>query len=382
MAKIEILALHRHPFPGFGGLAVFLVERLGEGGSGAGERHAILRALGPGKRGHHLAKIERQRLGEHRVRGIAVAEQALRLGVSLDQRNAPALAPRCLQISERLLVDGEEAAGRAIFRRHIGDGGTVLERQIAEPDPEELHELADHARPPQHLGDGQHQIGRRDAVAKLTGEAEAHHLGDQHGNRLAEHGRLGLDAAHAPAEHREPVDHGGMAVGADQRIGEGHLRLPLLLLGPHGLRQIFKIDLVADAGAGRHHAEIVEGPRPPAQEGIALAVPLVFLLDIHLEGLVGAEGVDHHRMVDDEVDGSERIDLLGVAAERSNRVPHGGEIDHGGNAGEVLHQHPRRAEGDLAVALPLGEPERDPTNVVGGDGAAVLMAKKIFEEHL
>jgi len=87
-------------------------------------------------------------------------------------------------------------------------------------------------------------------------------------------------------------------------------------------------------------------------------------------------------MVDDEVDGSERIDLLGVAAERSNRVPHGGEIDHGGNAGEVLHQHPRRAEGDLAVALPLGEPERDPTNVVGGDGAAVLMAKKIFEEHL
>ena len=46
--------------------------------------------------------------------------------------------------------------------------------------------------------------------------------------------------------------------------------------GPHRLRQIFEIDLVADAGAGRHHAEIVEGARAPAQERVALAVALIF----------------------------------------------------------------------------------------------------------
>ena len=53
---------------------------------------------------------------------------------------------------------------------------------------------------------------------QLAGQLEADHLGDQHGDRLAEHGGLGLDAADAPAEHGEAVDHGGVAVGADQRV--------------------------------------------------------------------------------------------------------------------------------------------------------------------
>ena len=52
---------------------------------------------------------------------------------------------------------------------------------------------------------------------------EADHLGEQHRHRLAEHRRLGLDAADAPAEHGEAVDHGGVAVGADQRVGIGDL---------------------------------------------------------------------------------------------------------------------------------------------------------------
>ncbi len=139
---------------------------------------------------------------------------------------------------------------------------------------------------------------------------------------------------------------------------------------------------MADAGAGRHHAEIVERPRPPAQERVALAVPLIFLVDIDLEGLVGAEGVDHHRMVDDEIDRGERIDLLRVAAELGHRVAHGGEIDHGGHAGEVLHQHARRAEGDLAVALAVLEPERDAANIVGGDGAPILVTQQVLQQHL
>ena len=30
---------------------------------------------------------------------------------------------------------------------------------------------------------------------------------------------FGLDAAHAPAQHAEAVDHGGVRVGADERVG-------------------------------------------------------------------------------------------------------------------------------------------------------------------
>jgi hypothetical protein len=56
---------------------------------------------------------------------------------------------------------------------------------------------------------------------QLAGELEADHFRDQHGHRLAEHRRLRLDAADAPAEHGQAVDHRGVRVGADQRIGIG-----------------------------------------------------------------------------------------------------------------------------------------------------------------
>ena len=148
VAEVEILALDRHPLTRFGGLAVFLVERLGERGRRLGERHAVLRPLRPGDRRLDVSKIEMEHPGERRVGRLGGAVQALRLGIGLDQGDALLLARGRLKIGERLLVDREEAAGRAIFRRHVGDGGAVLERQIGEADAEELHELADHAGPP------------------------------------------------------------------------------------------------------------------------------------------------------------------------------------------------------------------------------------------
>ena len=59
---------------------------------------------------------------------------------------------------------------------------------------------------------------------------------------------------------------------------------PSVFARPHGLREILEVDLVADAGAGRHHAEIVERLLAPAQELVALAVPLVLELDVLPEG--------------------------------------------------------------------------------------------------
>ena len=42
-----------------------------------------------------------------------------------------------------------------------------------------------------------------------------------------------------------------------------------------------------------------------------------------------------------------------------HRVAHRRKIDHGGNAGEILHQHARRAERDLAFGGLGLEPGRD-----------------------
>ncbi len=295
------------------------------------------------------------------------------------------LAAGGAQIGERVLVDREEAAGRAIFRGHIADGRLVLQRQPAETGAEEFDEFPHHALLAQHLRDGEHQIGGGNAFAQSSGHAEADHFGDDHRDRLAEHGGLRLDAADAPPQNREAVDHGGVAVGADQRIGECLRHFSLGAdnrLCPDRLRQIFQVDLMADAGAGRHDAEIIEGAGAPAQELVALLVARIFHLDIRSERHAVAEGVHHHRMVDDQIDRHQRVDLGRIAAHGLHCVAHRGQIDHGRNAGKVLHQHARRAEGDLALGFMFGEPGGHGLDVGGLDRLAVLEAQQVLQQHL
>ena len=90
----------------------------------------------------------------------------------------------------------------------VGDAGAV-----------EFDELADDAEFAEGFGHGEDEVGGGGAFFQLAGELEADDLRDEHGDGLAEHGGLGLDAADAPAEHAETVDHGGVGVGADEGIG-------------------------------------------------------------------------------------------------------------------------------------------------------------------
>src|ERR1044072_7481726 len=48
--------------------------------------------------------------------------------------------------------------------------------------------------------------GGRRALRRGAAQLEPPGLGDEHRHRLAEHRRLGLDPADAPAQHAEPVD--------------------------------------------------------------------------------------------------------------------------------------------------------------------------------
>ena len=48
--------------------------------------HAVLRALGAGQRGHDVAEVELDGVGERRLLGVLVVPEALLLGVGLDER--------------------------------------------------------------------------------------------------------------------------------------------------------------------------------------------------------------------------------------------------------------------------------------------------------
>ena len=98
---------------------------------------------------------------------------------------------------------------------------------------------------------------------QLAAEFEADHLRGKHVERLAEHDRLGLDAADAPAQHAQAVDHRRVAIGADERIGEGD-GAGLVLAEEHDLGQVLEIHLVDDADRRRHDAEVAEGRSGPS----------------------------------------------------------------------------------------------------------------------
>ena len=177
--------------------------------------------------------------------------------------------------------------------------------------------------PAQHLGDRQHDVGGGRARRDLAGQLEADDPRDEHRDGLAEHRGLGLDAADAPAEHAEAVDHRGVRVGADERVGVGLRRSRVIT----DAREVLDVDLVHDAGAGRDDLELVEGALAPAQELVALLVAAVLEVDVALEGVRRAEDVDDHRVVDDQLGGGERVDLRRVAAELGDGLAHGGEVD-------------------------------------------------------
>ena len=352
-------------------------QGVAEGGLGLGDLDAVLGALGSGERRDDRGDVELELLGVARL-GVRVVPEPLLLGVGLDERELLLGTAGQAEVVDGLLVDREDRDGRAELRAHVADRGAVGQRKGRDTGAVELDELADDAVLAQHLGDRQDEVRRRRALGQVAVELEADDARDEHRHRLAEHRGLGLDAADAPADHADAVDHRGVGVGADAGVGVGDS--PSRTHDHAG--EVLDVDLVDDAGAGRDDLEVVEGTLAPAQELVALAVALVLDLDVALEGLGSAEDVGDDGVVDDHLGRRERVDPGGVAAELGHRLTHGGEVDDAGHTGEVLHDHARRRELDLLVRIRVGVPPGDRLDVVGGDVRAVLGAEQVLEEHL
>jgi hypothetical protein len=124
---------------------------------------------------------------------------------------------------------------------------------------------------------------------------------------------------------------------------------------------------MADAGAGRDHAEILERFLRPFEEPVAFLVLLVLFFNVPFERVPVGEEIHRHRMVDDEIYRHQRVDLLCLAAKIVHGVAHGGKVHDRRHAGEVLHQYPRRPECQFAFGGLGLEPLRDGLDVLLGD---------------
>src|SRR3546814_9957144 len=182
----------------------------------------------------------------------------------------------------------------------------------------EFDEAAHHTLGAEHLRYCQHQVGCRDAFGQRARQLETDDFGDKHAHRLTQHGRFRFDAAHAPAEHAQTVNHCRVTVRTDAGVGISHCRARGVRRSPDRLRNIFKIHLVADASAGRHNLEVIERLGTPFQKLIALAITLIFKLHIVPKGAGRAEFVHHDRVVDDEMHRHRWYAFRGVSAKPSN----------------------------------------------------------------
>ena len=102
---------------------------------------------------------------------LGLVPEHVLLAVGLDERDPLVAAAGQAQVVERLLVDREEAARRAVLGRHVPDRRAVGERQRGEAVAEVLDELADDARLAEDLGDGEHEVGRGRALGQLARSA-------------------------------------------------------------------------------------------------------------------------------------------------------------------------------------------------------------------
>ena len=233
-----------------------------EGFARLGEHNSVLRAPGPGETWLDRAQIEREQFGVLRLGRLVVVKEALLAAIGFNEGDLFFAASSELEVAQAFFIDWEDAARGAVFRRHVGDGGAVGQRQIAQAGAEIFNELANDAVLAQHLGDGQNEIGRGRAFTQTPGKLHAYHQWDQHRHRLSEHRGFRLDSANAPSQNSQPIDHGGVAVGSDQRIRIGNALAWRFLHEDHA-RQVLKIYLVHNARVGRNDRQIVESGLAP-----------------------------------------------------------------------------------------------------------------------
>ena len=251
--------------------------------------------------------------------------------------------------------------------------------RFAQAGAEELDELSDHAVFAQAFGDHQHEICCGGPFGHRAHELESQHWRNQHRHRLSQHRGLRLDASDAPSKHAQPVHHRGVRIGAHKRVGK-RAHFAIGDLAEHHPREVLDIHLMHDPGVRRHDAEIPERVLPPPQEGIPLPVSPELELCVQLKRVAAAEVIHLNRVIDDELDGLQRIDAIGIAAEANHAVAHRGKIDDAGDAGEVLEEDTRGRKRNLLLELRAWLPGGERLDVLRLHEARVFVAQQILEK--
>ena len=287
-------------------------------------------ALGSREGALHGAEVELHDLS--RVGGISLGavildKKILLTQILLDQLNVALIAAGGAKILHGATIDGEVAHGGAILGSHVCDSCSVSQGKRLDARAEELDKLADDTAFTQHLDASEHKIGGSGSLRQLAVQVEADDLRQHHRDGLTEHDGLSLDTADTPAGDTKTVDHSRVGVGADNGVRVEHV-----LLVEDNTSEVLEVDLMDNTGARRNNLEVVESLGAPLQELESLAITREFEALVAVTGITNTSCIDLDGVINDEIDGAERVDLAGVTTETLHSVAHGGKIDNSGHA--------------------------------------------------
>jgi hypothetical protein len=90
--------------------------------------------------------------------------------------------------------------------------------------------------------------------------------------------------------------------------------------------------------------------------------------------------VDLNAVIDNQVNGAERIDLRWVSSQSGDRVSHGSQIDHCWHSSEILKDDSSRLERDFDGLAGELFPVQDVLDVLGSDFEFIAVSDCAFEE--
>ena len=257
--------------------------------------------FGAGEAGLDGAEVELEQVGEGRLRSLASWNSPCS-GRRLDQLDLLGRAAGEGQVAQRLVVDREDRAGRAVLGRHVADRRPVGERAGSPgPAPKNSTNLPTTPR----LRSISVTVSTRSVAVAPSGSSPSSWKPTTCGSSI-EIGWPSIAASASMPPTPQPSTPRPLIIVVwesvpDQRVGVGAQAAVAISRLIDDLGEVLEVDLVADAGRRRHDAEVVEGLLAPAQERVALAVALELELGVDGEGARGAEGVDLDRVVDHQV---------------------------------------------------------------------------------
>src|SRR5205823_5767735 len=246
-----------------------------------------------------------RRLGDERHEGREIDVLLLIEvpGVTGLERGEVAFALLLGQPGARLVIRGEDRAGRTKLRDHVRDRPALGVAERRDPWAGELEDRAAAAAHPSAAQQLEDHVLRLDPRAlQLVLEEDADDLGARQLERVARHADGDVEPTRADRDHRAGAGLGRVAVSADERLARGG--------------EALAVDVVADPVARPRKPEAVT-PGHPLQEPVVVRIFEVDLKDVVVDV--------HNRGVDLDAVDLEELELH--AGHRSGRVLREGLVD-------------------------------------------------------